>query len=232
MKPKVLVFASTYELYEYATSLVKEQLNKKPSSTLGLSTGKTMIPFYNHLKCAKLDFSKAKTFNQDEYLYPDKKTRSYAQYMSYYFLKNDNIKKENFHIPPYNPSDSKKAAEEYEKKITKAKVDLQILGLGRNGHIGFNEPGSSFSSKTRVVKLTDSTKKANHTSSGLAITIGISTILKAKKIILIATGKHKARAVKAMLQGPVSPKCPASVLRKHKDVIILLDKKADSLLNN
>ncbi|MCA9485390.1 MAG: glucosamine-6-phosphate deaminase [Nanoarchaeota archaeon] len=226
MPPKVLVFASTYELHEYAVSILKNQLKKKPSSRIGLSTGKTMIPFYNHLACAKLNFSKATTFNQDEYLKPDSKTRSFKKYMEKYFLNKTNISPKNFHIPESNPANSKKSAQEYEKAITKSKVDLQILGLGRNGHIGFNEPGTPFISKTHVINLTPSTRKANNTKTRQALTIGISTTLHAKKIILIATGEHKAKAIKTLLQKPISTKCPASALRKHKDVTILLDKAA------
>lgn len=229
MRPKVVIFENTYELYEFAIDELAKQLHKKPSSTLGLSTGKTMIPFYNHLACRKLDLSKAITFNQDEYLEAPPK-QSYHTYMKNKFLAHTNIKPENMHIPPTHPFEAKKVCKEYEKKITKAKVDLQFLGLGRDGHIGFNEPGTSFSSKTHIATLNKSTQEANHTKLKKAITIGISTILKAKKIVLIATGEHKAKAVRAMLNGPISTKCPASALRKHKDVLILLDKKAASLL--
>ncbi len=231
MKPLVIIFQSKKELYSHLTNILSEQLKKKPASVLGLSTGKTMLPLYSNPKFRKLNFAKVKTFNHDEYLTPAKNL-SLSIYMKKYFISKTNMKKENFHILPHDTANPKKACQDYEKAVANSEVDFQILGLGRNGHIGFNEPGSAFSSKTRVVKLTDSTQKANKIKIKKAMTIGIATILRAKRIVLIATGSQKAKAVKCLLESPASTKCPASVLRTHSNATILLDKKAASRLSS
>ncbi len=149
--------------------------------------------------------------------------------MKKYFLNKTNIKKENVHVLPSHPYNAQQVCKDYESKIKKSSgIDLQILGLGRNGHVGFNEPGSSFASRTRKVTLTSSTKQANKIKINHALTIGIATILESRKIVLIATGKHKAHTVKCMLKEKISTSCPASALRKHKNALILLDKQAAS----
>jgi glucosamine-6-phosphate deaminase len=145
--------------------------------------------------------------------------------MNKYFFNHVNINKKNIHFPGPN-------FEQYEKEIKKSGgIDLQILGVGHNGHIGFNEPGSSFHSKTRKIKLRGDTRKFNFSRLSKntpknAFTMGIKTIMNSKKIILLAFGKEKAEAIAKTLDGKITTKVPASILRKHKNVIFIIDKKA------
>lgn len=225
---KTIIFEDPKEIAAYILDALASSLKKKPSLTLALPTGKTTIPLYKKIvsdyKKKKLDFSKTKTFQIDEYL---NNKNDFRKFLIKNLLSKINVKKENQNfISTENPEEPR----EYEQKISKAKIDLMLLGIGVNCHIAFNEPGSPFDSKTRIVSLTQSTQRANKTKIKSALTIGISTILKSKKIILIATGKHKAQAVKEMIEGPIETKCPASALQKHNDVTVLLDKKAASLL--
>lgn len=232
-QPKVIIFENPNENAEYAANLLAKEIERKPSLVLGFPAGKTVIPLYKNLiklyKKNKIDFSKIKTFNLDEYLGIDKK-HSLRYFMDEQLFSKLNLKKENIHFLPSRSDNPKSSCEIYEKQIKKFPIDFQILGLGVNCHIAFNEPGSSFKSKTRKIKLSKTTKNSNKIRCDYALTMGISTILKAKKILLIATGKHKSKAVRNMLKGPPTTKCPASVLRRHKNVLVLLDKKAASQL--
>lgn len=242
MKPKVLIFENKNELYKYATDFILSELNKKPNLVAGMPTGKTVAPLYANLvkkhEEKKANFSKIKVFMLDEYLgLKSSHKKSFNYFIDKKLLEGVNIQRKNINLLPGIVLSENKAAQEYENKIKSVGgIDLMILGIGVNGHIAFNEPGSSFSSRTRKVALAHDTLKSNFgeseafKSSKHAITIGIATILESKKIILLATGTNKARAVRAMLKGPVSTKCPASSLRKHNDVLILLDKEAASKL--
>jgi glucosamine-6-phosphate deaminase len=229
MKLKVIVFQNRNELYAHAAELISQQINKKPSSVLGLASGATMIPFYKLLSDSKINFSKVKTFNLDEYLNAPR-NKSLRHFMNKHFFSKSNIRRDNIYFLPTHPENIEKTCRDYENLLRKNKIDLQILGLGVNGHIGFNEPGSSIKSRTRKIKLSQTTKNSNKIHFIYALTEGVSTILKSGKILLLATGEHKAKAVKEMLDSPVNAKCPASFLRRHSDVTILLDEKAASLL--
>ena len=190
-------------------------------------------------KDKKLNFSKTKIFDLDEYigLSPEQKD-SFEYFLNKNLFKRGKIPEKNLHFLKGSAINITRECEEYEEKIKKAGgIDLMFLGIGVNGHIAFNEPGSPFDSRTREVILTYQTKASNFgkifslfKSPKRALTIGIGTILESKKIILIATGNHKAKAVKEMLESPASTKCPASALQNHDDVTILLDKKAAALL--
>jgi glucosamine-6-phosphate deaminase len=208
--PKTLIFPTKKQAANYAANLIAKQIKKKPSSVLGLATGKTMIPLYKALTSKKINFSKVQTFNLDKYL--DGK-QTYKKFMEKHLFNKINIKKQNTHFPTKN----------YEQELKK--IDLQILGIGRNGHIAFNEPGSFFNSMTRKVKLTAQTIRVNK-SPPYALTMGIGTILKAKKIILLAFGKHKADAVARAINNEPTKKIPASALQFHKNVLFILDKQA------
>jgi glucosamine-6-phosphate deaminase len=233
MKPRTIIFQNKKEIYNYTTTLIKKEIEKKTGSVLALPTGKTVIPLYKNLiklyKQKKIDFSKVKTFNLDEYLGIDKK-HTFRYFMDKKLFSKLNLKKENIYFLPSRPDNPKKSCEFYEKQIKKFPIDFEILGLGVNGHIAFNEPSSPFNSRTRKIKLSQTTKNSNKISCDYALTMGISTIMKSKKILLIATGEHKSKAVRNMLKGPITAKCPASFLRKHKNVLILLDKAAASHL--
>lgn len=200
---------------EIAVLIIERLVQKKPNVVLGLATGKTMIPLYKELvnfyKKGRINFSKVRTFNLDEYA----ENNDFHDYMKENLFNKINIKKENTHFPSLN-------TESYEKEIKKAHgIDLCLLGLGENAHIAFNEPGSSFNSKTRIVFTSDRKK---------AYTMGIKTIMSSRKIILLVWGKNKAKAVHDSLKGEISEKIPASVLRKHRDATFILDKLASSKL--
>ncbi|MFH1801864.1 MAG: glucosamine-6-phosphate deaminase [archaeon] len=242
MKPRVIIFENPQEIPEYVVNIITEGLKKKKNLTMALPTGKTIIPTYKELsknhKKDKLDFSKTHIFDLDEYvgLKPEHK-KSFKYFMDKNLFTKINVKEENIHYLSGSALNIGKECEQYEEKIKKTGgFDLTILGLGVNGHIAFNEPGSPFDSRTREIVLAHETVRSNFGLFSIlrapkrALTVGIATILKSKKIILIATGGHKTKAVKAMLESPISTDCPASSLRKHKDVTVLLDKKAASLL--
>jgi len=188
----------------------------------------------------EVDFSEVKSFNLDEYcgLEADH-PNSYHYYMYDNFFKEINIKKENIHIPNGKADDFDRECRDYEETIKKAGgIDLQILGIGSNGHIGFNEPAESLNVATEVVNLSEETIKANSryfesedNVPKKAISMGMATILKADRIILLARGKNKAEAIKKTVNGKISTQEPASLLQTHPQVTIILDQKAASLIN-
>jgi len=224
-----------------AESYVK-LLNDKPDAILGYATGSTPLGLYARLaqlcKEGKISFKNAKTFNLDEYVGLDgTHDQSYRYFMDTNLFDNIDIDKNNTHVPSGIDIDDKKAAE-YDVAIEKAGgIDLQLLGIGNNGHIGFNEPGTPIDSVTHIVELTESTRQANarffediSMVPTHAVSMGIKTVMNARKIIMIALGKNKAPIVKEMLQGPVTVDVPASILQLHPDVEVYLDEEAASLL--
>ncbi|MCM3519581.1 glucosamine-6-phosphate deaminase [Staphylococcus xylosus] len=219
-----------------ATELLK-QLKTKPDTVLGLATGSTMINVYKYLSellnINQIDLSRVVTFNLDEYigLAPDHK-QSYHVYMNEHLFKhNDSWQKDNIHLPMGNAKDVVQEARVYEQLLCDiGAADIQILGIGENGHIGFNEPYTSFDSVTSVVDLTPSTIKANskyfETIENVpkqAISMGLSSIMRAKRIILLALGEHKKEAIKQLLEGDISESLPASILRQHANVEVIVD---------
>lgn len=229
------------EMSGKASELIIDGIKRKPNLAICFATGNTPLGIYRELvkahKKKKVSFSHVRSFNSDEY-YPisRKDKNSYNYYMNKNLFDKVDIKKKNINILNGEAGDWKKECLEYEKKIRKNKIDLCILGVGRNGHIAFNEPGSSFNSKTRLIKLTYNTIKTNsrffkdkNKVLKSALTIGIKTIINARKIILIASGKEKAIAV-SKLVGRIDSKWPVSVLRRHKNLIVIIDKGAGRLL--
>ena len=222
-----------------AAKIIENQLKKKNDSILGLATGSTPIGLYKELinkhKSGNISFEKVKTFNLDEY-YPILKTND----QSYYYFMNDNlfshvdIKKENTDIPNGEAKDALKECEDYEKRIASTDgIDIQILGIGQNGHIGFNEPDDALIACTHLTGLTQNTIEANSRFFNSiddvpksALTMGIATIMKAKKIILLASGKNKNEAIKALLDDKLTSSVPATMLKLHNDVTIICDKDA------
>lgn len=216
-------------------------INEKPNIVLGLATGATPLPTYcyicNSYKKGKVSLKNVSTYNLDEYVnlgHHDK--NSYYYFMHENLFNQTDIQERNIHFLNGNAKNVIKECQKYDKKIEKKPIDIQLLGIGQNGHIGFNEPSQCFSKTTFKTKLTASTIKANSryfSKSKMpreALTMGIGTIMKAQKIILIATGKKKAKAIKEMLKGQVTPRCPASILNFHSNVEVFLDKDAASLL--
>ncbi len=239
---EIKVFDSVDKLYVEVASYYIKKIIDNPSIILGLATGGTMEPLYKLLvddyNKNKTDYSKVKTFNLDEYVgLPKGHNQSYRYFMNKHLFSHVNIKLANTHVPVGNKLLADESAIDYEKLLSRNPRDIQLLGLGQNGHIGFNEPGTSFDSITHVVNLTDKTREDNarfflnlNEVPHHAITMGIKSIVFAKEIIIIAVGLNKAKAVKSMIKGTVDEECPASILQKHSNCIVYLDKEAASLL--
>lgn len=239
-----IVKAKNYEeLSLLAATAIATQIFEKPDSVLGLATGSSPIGAYQNLiklhKEAQLSFAKVKTVNLDEYkgLSKDDKN-SYAYFMNENLFDHIDIDKNNTHIPDGLATDCDDECDSYENLISSlGGIDLQLLGIGRNGHIGFNEPDNIFSSKTHCVQLKESTINANarffdndmSKVPTMAFTMGIKTIMHAARILVIANGKDKAEAVRNMVNGPITPEVPASILQCHCDAVLIADEDALSL---
>lgn len=239
---KLLVFDSVDEMSRYAAEKTVQTIETNQRPVLGLPTGDTPLKLYQYLIDDHIhnhtDYSDVVTFNLDEYIGLDSKDyNSYHAYMQRHLFRHLNIPLENTFIPKGNGIPLSKAIEDYESALEKHPIDLQILGIGANGHIGFNEPGTSFESTTHVIELDPITKENNkkHFPSrakvpNKAITMGIHSILQAKEIMLLASGTNKAEAVQSMVEAPPTTECPASALKLHNKVTVLLDKEAAKLL--
>ncbi|MFC2160947.1 glucosamine-6-phosphate deaminase [Acidobacteriota bacterium] len=231
------------EICTEAYHIIYQKWQQKNNMVLGCATGRTPLGVYAKLidsnKKGKINFSELKVFSLDEYLgLKETHPQSFATYMNKHFYQQINIKKENIHGLKGMPEDIDEHCWVYESLIKSVGgIDIQILGIGSNGHIGFNEPSSSFASRTRVKTLTKETIKANkhYFRDGeevprYCLTMGIGTIMEAKTILLLAFGKNKEDAVVNSIEGPVTASVPASVLQLHPDVKIILDQEAASRL--
>ncbi|WP_213975049.1 glucosamine-6-phosphate deaminase [Tepidanaerobacter acetatoxydans] len=231
---------------EKAAQIFANEIKQKPDLVLGLATGSTPIGTYKELirmhKEEGLDFSKVVSFNLDEYygLAPDN-PQSYNYFMFENLFNHINIKKENVHIPNGLVSDVETYCKQYDEEIEKyGGIDVQLLGIGVNGHIGFNEPAEELILGTHLTDLTEDTIKANsrffdspEQVPTKAITLGIGSIMKAKKILLLASGKNKAEVMAKILnRDVVTTKIPASLLKLHPDTTIIMDEEAASLSSN
>ena len=238
----IIIASNAHEVALKAYELFKSQLNQQPNSVLGLATGSSPILLYQELilgvKNQELSFKEVHTFNLDEYVGMDAHhPQSYAFFMKTQLFDHVDLDVQNTHIPCGLAVDLNKECERYNHALKNHTIDMQLLGIGSNGHIGFNEPYTSFESVTHVVKLKESTRQDNALFfSSLdevpthAISMGIHNILEAKKIVLLAIGKKKAAAIKAMVYGPIDEACPGSILQTHPDVSLILDTEAASLL--
>ncbi len=236
---EIIILGNERDVYAEAASRIIEWIRKKPDAVIGLATGRTMLGIYENLiaeyEKGQVDFSSVKTVNLDEYLGLDPgDSLSFHSYMHRNFFKHVNMNPNNILIPDPLPDDVEKECEAYEEAIKeRGGIDIQLLGIGRDGHIGFNEPSSSLRARTRVKTLTDETIKDNfgdREGPRFAITLGIGTIMDAKEIILVAISEEKARAVSQMVEGPVSASCPASALQLHPKVKVICDSDAAQLL--
>ncbi len=239
-----IIIRDTYEqMSKLAADVIRHQLLKKPSSVLGLATGSTPIGTYKELvrmhKEEGLDFSKVITFNLDEYLgLSPSHDQSYRYFMDQHLFKHINVDPKNIHVPYGHAEDIEEFCQWYEAEIKRAGgIDIQILGIGGDGHIAFNEPGSSLGSRTRLKTLTKQTIDDNarffskeEEVPRFAITMGVGTILEAKKILMLANGPKKADIVAEALEGPVTAQVSASVLQMHRDVVVMLDAEAGARL--
>lgn len=239
----IIVTKDYNDLSRKAANIISAQIITKPNCVLGLATGSSPVGTYAQLvewyKKGDLDFSQVSTVNLDEYRGLDHDNdQSYYYFMMNNLFKHVNIDLSRTHVPNGMESDPEKACSDYEEIVKSyGGADLQLLGLGRNGHIGFNEPSDEFPKYTHCVDLTESTIKANarffdkiEDVPTQAYTMGIGTIMRAKRILLIASGKDKAEAAKKAFFGPVQPQMPASILQLHPDVTVVLDEDAASLL--
>lgn len=228
-----------YDMSRKAANIISAQVIMKPNCVLGLATGSTPVGIYKQLiewyNKGDLDFSRVKTANLDEYKGLTKDNdQSYYYFMRENLFRHVNINEANTNIPDGTETDAIREAARYEEAIKElGGIDLQLLGLGHNGHIGFNEPSDIFPKETHIVDLQESTIEANKRFFASidqvprqAYTMGIGTIMSAKKILLVVSGEDKAQILHDVIKGPVSPSVPASILQLHPDVIIVADEKA------
>lgn len=240
----IKIYNNAEEIGCAAAQLYKELINGNPSAVLGLATGATPVPTYKKLielyKNGEISFKDVTTFNLDEYCDLDKHDKnSYYTFMHENLFNYIDIKEENVNFLDGNAEDCDAESKRYAEAIRAAGgIDLQLLGIGTNGHIAFNEPADKFTDEAFKVTLTQSTINSNQKYFGdvpmprYAMTMGIGSIMRSKKILLIATGERKAKAIKAMVSGEITPRIPCSILNEHKDVVIMLDKAAASLIEN
>ena len=239
---QVIIVENKEAVAKEAAQLIKKAILAKPNLVLGLATGSSPIGLYEKLieayKNQEVSFKDVVGVNLDEYvgLAPDH-DQSYAYFMRKNLFDYIDIDLKNTYIPNGMATDLEVEAKHYDEILDRLKIDLQLLGIGTNGHIGFNEPGTSFEKTTHLTDLAESTLLDNarffeHIEEvpTQALTMGIASILKAKQIVLIATGKNKAAAIKAMVQEPVSEALPASILQNHDNVVVIIDKEAASEL--
>ncbi len=235
------IFNNAEEIGKAVANLIIEQVNEKPDSVLGFATGASPVPTYKSLIKAyqkgKVSFKDIKTFNLDEYCdLPVEDKNSYYTFMHENLFNHIDVKEENVNFLNGNAEDADAECQRYDDLLTENKIDIQLLGVGRNGHIGFNEPANKFTKGSFKVRLTQSTIDANsvyfdeNPMPNYALTMGTVSIMKSKQIILIATGRSKSDAIYGLVNGDISPSCPASVLQLHPDVHIFLDKAAASRL--
>jgi len=243
---EIIILKNADDVAAMGANLVAELLRVRPNAVLGLATGNTQLSLYGKLVekhlAGEISFNRASSFNLDEYLgIAANNPQSYRAYMDRELFDRVDIDKSNTFLPSCAEEENPiLVGPRYEQRIRDAGgIDLQIVGIGGNSHIGFNEPSSSLNSRTRVKTLTRQTVEdnsrlfaGNEFQPKLAITMGIATIMDARKILLLATGENKAAAVSEMVEGPVSAMCPASVLQMHERVTVLLDEAAASGLKN
>jgi glucosamine-6-phosphate deaminase len=240
---EIITKPTAAEAQQEAARILRRQIQRQPASVLGLATGSTPIPVYEHLvkmhERGELDFSRIVSFNLDEYvgLTPDHLC-SYREFMRQHLFGKVNIAPKNIHFPDGLAKDIPAHCAEYEAAIVRAGgIDLQLLGIGRDGHIGFNEPSSSLASRTRIKTLTPQTVKDNAKCFGSpdkvprhVITMGVGTIMDARHCLLLATGEAKADVVARTAEGPVTADVPASILQMHPACTLVVDEPAAARL--
>lgn len=236
---EVIIQPDYDQMSKIAAQIVVDVLNAKPNAVLGMATGSTPLGLYKELvrlhQKDQLDFSRVTTFNLDEYVgLPVNHPQSYHYFMHEHFFKHVNIPPQNINIPSGTTSNYPAFCDWYEKRIAECGgIDLQILGIGSDGHIAFNEPTSSLSSRTRLKTLSKQTIDDNarffdrrEDVPVYAITMGVGTILDARKLILIGSGKAKSKAIAQAVEGPVSSMITASAIQMHRDAVVIVDREA------
>lgn len=240
---RVIIEKGAAAVSRRAGPFVAALVRRKPDCVLGLATGKTPLGLYQELirlhQEEGLDFSRVTTFNLDEYVgLAPTHTQSYRYFMDENLFRHINIDRARTHVPDGRATDLEASCRQYEQMIRDAGgIDLQVLGIGRDGHIAFNEPGSSLGSRTRVKTLTSETIRDNADFFGspdlvprLALTMGVGTILESRRCLLLAIGAAKAAAIRSAIEGPVTAQVTASALQMHQDAIAIVDEEAGSWL--
>lgn len=239
---KIIKCKDYNDVSQKASELVIDQIKVNPKSVLGLATGSTPIKLYDNLvksyQSKEISFKEILSYNLDEYIGIDRKhSQSYYQYMHHHLFSLVDMNEKNIHIPNNDQNQIEKIAELYNNDLSKHQIDLQILGIGSNGHIGFNEPGTPSENETFIVELDEQTRLDNMRFFNsidevpkYAITMGIKNIMRSKSIILMASGIEKADAIDKMINGPVDDQLPASILQLHPDVTVIVDELAGSKL--
>ena len=235
---KFIKAKSYEELSQIAGEIIANQIKQKPTTVLGLATGSSPIGTYNYLaeQCKKgeLDFSKVRTINLDEYVgLPADHEQSYRRFMNENLFNKVNIDKKNTYVPNGVAKDLQKETQEYDQRIEDfGKIDLQLLGIGVDGHIGFNEPDTFFTAETHIVTLDPSTIDANARFFSSkdevpkkAISMGMKGIMTARKIVLVANGKNKKEILEKAMYGKIEPQVPASILQLHSDITIIYSEE-------
>lgn len=237
---KVVVVKNYDELSKLGAEIIANLIKEKPNCTLGLATGSSPVGTYQNLIKAynnkEISFKDVHSYNLDEYCGID---RNHPQ--SYYYFMHDNlfnhvnIVEDNVHLPSASGENFEKQCDEYNAMLREAEIDIQLLGIGSNGHIAFNEPGTPFDLETHVVELTDKTRQDNKRFFNSidevpthALTMGIKNIMQAKQIVMLISGANKADTVVQLLNGPVTESFPASILHKHENVTVIIDEAAYS----
>lgn len=237
---RVIITDSKPEVFAFSAEFIREQVSNKPSSVIGLATGNTPVEIYKRLtelvEAGRVSFAEVSTFNLDEYVgLSSDSAQSYRHYMQVNLFDHVDIDLESTHLPTCENADlASQVSEQYEAAIVDAGgIDLQILGIGANGHVAFNEPTSSLASRTRIKTLAVQTVRDNRqffvdgeVQPQLAITMGVATIMDARKILLVAVGEGKALAVREMIEGAISSRWPATALQYHPDFTVVLDSSA------
>lgn len=240
----ILHFKSQDELNEAGAGIITGLVQTKPDAVLGLATGGTPVGIYEELvktyKRGVVSFRNVTSFNLDEYVgLPVTHPESYYSYMDQHLFKHIDLPQEQRHLPDGNAPDPKEECKRYDALLAKSKqIDLQLLGIGHNGHIGFNEPDHALMSGTHLVELKPVTREANarffpslDDVPTHAITMGMATILKAKMILLVVRGADKAEIIHKALTGPIATEVPASLLQTHPHLVVLLDSEAGRYFN-
>ena len=238
-----IIITENYDQVSSEAFKIMREVVKKENPVLGLATGSSPVGLYMKMiadhNSNGTSYKNCVAFNLDEYIgLPKDHDQSYWTFMHENLFNSIDIPEENIHIPSAGSDDMEKECAEYEAELAKYVVDLQILGIGSDGHIAFNEPGAAFDAVTHIMKLTEQTRRDNarffdddiSQVPEYAITMGLASIMRAKKIIVIATGANKADAVFGMIKGPKTTDCPASILQDHEDVTVILDQAAAARL--
>ena len=242
---RIIITENYNDMSNVATDIIAAQLILNPDSVLGLATGSTPTGMYEGLvklyNDGRIDFKDVVTFNLDEYCgLPDENDQSYHYFMDKNLLSKVNVAPENINIPSGVADDMEKTCVQYDEKIQSfGGTDIQVLGIGVNGHIGFNEPGDVFVGETHIIDLDETTIEANarffekkDDVPKQAITMGMKSIMSAGRILLMASGSGKAKAIYDAIKGPITPLVPASILQLHEDVIVVVDKEAAKLITD